>query len=343
MNTMGGYIVAHFRKIKTTCGLEAVADHNSRVKIYGPEGEIIGEVPEWLTNLDNAGHNEGEEQHSGETIVKAREKVIREAGLSRKPQKNSSAAIEGVFTASPGSFRNLEKWISFLEDCRDWVNRRYGRENVLQWNTHFDEKTPHLHILMVPVIRDPVKGVKYSSARFLGGREGLREAQDDIFNQVGRKHGLERGERGSEARHTNQAEWQRNLSKTAKELERREKAVTAAETAVEEKKAALMTDTVRMKEAEAEISKNIRARHEALNKAMRDADPTQRMAAKITEHLHGTTKTERDKFWPEFWRRIPGFISGILRSVRETIETERKQTRIERPSRTRGRDDGFEW
>jgi hypothetical protein len=87
---------------------------------------------------------------------------------------------------------------------------------MLQRNIHFDEKTPHMHVLIVPIIRGR-EGNKYASGSFLGGREGLRKAQDELYTQVGRKWGLERGLEGSGARHTDQAEWKRETTRKTRE------------------------------------------------------------------------------------------------------------------------------
>jgi hypothetical protein len=211
-----GYVVAHFRKVKTLVGLTAVANHNSRGQIYGNQGELLGDPPEWLVNLDQASLNEGPEGIQGETILRRRNEIIREAELSRKPQKNAAAAIEAVFSASPGSLQNVANWRTFFQDCQEWLENRYGRSNMLQRNIHFDEKTPHMHVLIVPIIRGR-EGNKYASGSFLGGREGLRKAQDELHTQVGRKWGLERGLEGSNARHTDQAEWKRENTRKARE------------------------------------------------------------------------------------------------------------------------------
>jgi hypothetical protein len=217
-----GYLVAHFRKVKTTAGLANVANHNSRFNVYDDAGGLRGDPPPWLIHLDRAKWNDGQEGRRDDSILRIRDRTIQEANLGRKPQKNAAAAIEVVFTASPGSLIKAADWKAFFKDCRSWVDRRFHHENVIQWNEHFDEKTPHLHILMLPIVRDPHKNARYSSSEYLGGPEGLRSIQNDLHAQIGAKYGLERGIEGSEARHTDQDEWKRELKKKEIELQQKE-------------------------------------------------------------------------------------------------------------------------
>ena len=219
-----GYVVAHFRKVKTHAGLGNVANHNSRANVMDATGGWIDRenLPPWLINPLQITENEGQVGRRDDSIQRSWHRVVQDADLKRKPQKNAAAAIEAVFSASPESFTENTEWKAYFADCREWVDKKFGHQNVLQWNTHFDEKTPHMHVLLVPIVRDPDLGNKYSSADFLGGREGLREIQTELYEKVGRQHKLERGVEGSKARHTDQAAWMAELTKKEKELGERE-------------------------------------------------------------------------------------------------------------------------
>lgn len=218
-------IVCHARKIKTAVGLANVSTHNSRLNIYGDSGELL-DKPDWLTNLDKAHLNEGA-RHPPELILKRRNQAIKDAekitledGFKwRKPQKNAATAVEFNISASPEWFENKKSHEikAYFDSCREFIEKRYGSKNLLNWATHYDEKTPHLHILMTPLIKTE-KGIKYSSAEFLGGRNGLQELQTEIYNTVGKKFGLNRGIEGSKARHTDQAEFMAKLKKLEGEL-----------------------------------------------------------------------------------------------------------------------------
>lgn len=227
-----GYVVAHCRKVQTAVGLRNVAAHNCREAVYDSKGRQLGEPPEYIVHPERRGMNEGD-RCGGLAVLKRRLDRIQEADLTRKPQKNAAAAVEISISASPEWFasRNPTQWQAYLRDCRKFLADKYGKANVLHWATHFDEKTPHMHVLLAPIVEGK-DGLKYSSSTFLGGRQGLRRLQDEIAAEVGAKHGLERGVEGSRARHTDQYAWMADTAAVRKELERKEKELAAKETVV---------------------------------------------------------------------------------------------------------------
>ena len=180
--------------------MAALTNHNLRSDIYDQNKQLKPDPPAWITNPDNVHLNE---HHS----LGDREKIIEAANLKRKPQKNAAAAVEAMFSASAGKLQSAAEWKDYFKDCRQWLGDKFGKENILRWDEHFDEKTPHMHVIMIPIIRDKKRENKYSSSEFLGGREGLRQIQSNLADTIGKKYGLERGREGSRARHTNQYEW----------------------------------------------------------------------------------------------------------------------------------------
>lgn len=257
---MGHTIVAHCRKVKTGVGLANVAAHNSRLGVYMDNGAVATEIPPWVTRLDRAHLNKGNQLTDTEILgIRARrlrdaEKTNRDEGKGwRKPQANAAAAVEIVISASPGWFEGKAKGANesaqkaFFDDAREYLAKRYGAANVLHWATHYDEKTPHMHMLLVPIVATE-KGYKYSSGEFLGGRQGLQALQSDIAAKVGAKWGLERGQEGSKARHTDQYDLAKQNIQKAKELAEREASWRARE-AVQAEVAAKSAD--RLEEAKA--------------------------------------------------------------------------------------------
>lgn len=207
---MSRFEVQHYRKIKTAVGLRNVAAHNKRHAIYDEDGkELVNRqtVGDWY-NPENAIWNQYDDLESPETILKLRADRIKQANLARLPQKNAAYAIEGVFSAShewgadwENARKSRKEWEKYLADARKWAETRFGKENVLHCAVHFDEMTPHLHVLMVPIIQK--EGVnRYSSSEFLGGIKGLKALQTEYHKDVGQKYGLERGREESRASHT---------------------------------------------------------------------------------------------------------------------------------------------
>ena len=103
-------------------------------------------------------------------------------------------------------------------DTYQWACHRWGAENVIAFDVHLDETTPHIHIQTIPVAKVKTRGrasVKYvhknDKAKLLSHKECVSYARvwgenkyavghtyhqmhTDYYNEVGSKYGLERGE-----------------------------------------------------------------------------------------------------------------------------------------------------
>jgi len=234
---MDKFLVAHCERIKKAGDLAKVSEHNSRKAVYDENLEPLRTIPEYI-DPEAGKYNEGDRLPK-EALLKLRKDRIREADLIRAPRKDASFAIEVVISASPDWFKKQivsdnEKAIrAFFVDARKALNERFGAANLLQWNTHYDETTPHMHLLYVPIVQTE-KGNKYSADAFMGNRKQLAEFQDYMIAKLGKKYDLERGIEGSDARHTNQQEWKKDLVKKQKELDEREKGLDLREAELRE-------------------------------------------------------------------------------------------------------------
>ena len=87
------------------------------------------------------------------------------------------------------------------------MRKRHG-DNVLSIVVHYDETTPHIHALVVPL---DATG-KLNAKSFTNGRAAMRDMQTDYAKLV--KHlGIERGTEGSRAQHTTTKQYQGELLK----------------------------------------------------------------------------------------------------------------------------------
>lgn len=244
---MSAYIVAHVRRVTTGVGGRNVARHNERIGAYDAEGKPL---EEWITRPEYREYNE---LHSNPSEIEARrERRLAEAALKRKPQKNAAHAVEVVVSASPEWFDGREE--SFIKRYFDAalasLGRRYGAANVLGYSTHYDETTPHMHVLMVPLVEGK-DGWRYSSSAFIGGRADLTALHDHLASDLA-EFGVTRGERGSEARHTDQRGWQRELARKERELAKRESELARIE---QEKKAMWATREAELAARVAEVNR----------------------------------------------------------------------------------------
>lgn len=112
---------------------------------------------------------------------------IKTAGA--KTRANSVLALDTLYTASPEFFQgktNAEN-DKFFQDCLKFHNKHFG--HIISAVIHYDETTPHLHIISVPLTQDG----RLSARDVIGNKAKMSKTQDAFFEQVGRGYGLERG------------------------------------------------------------------------------------------------------------------------------------------------------
>lgn len=153
---------------------------------------------------------------------------------------------EFVITASPEAFTENGGKVnskSYFDDTEAWLKQKYGAENVLGTCRHYDEKTPHMHVYVVPVrqieagtrkrsviigkdengkaLREtreypmPARSI-LSAKHYFDGRGKLAGLQTQFAKEVGSKYGLERGIEGSQAQHQTLKQFYGNVSRTVK-------------------------------------------------------------------------------------------------------------------------------
>ena len=128
-----------------------------------------------------------------------------------KIRKNAVLAIEYLITASPDAIngKDREGQDRYFNDALKWLKEKHGNENVIHAGVHRDEKSPHMYAFVVPI--DP-KG-KLNCRHFLGGKKDvLSKMQDEFQEKVGQHHGLERGVKGSKAKHQSIQNWYKQVN-----------------------------------------------------------------------------------------------------------------------------------
>lgn len=133
-----------------------------------------------------------------------------------KIRKNAVLCVEYVFTASNEFFETAssKERTNFFEKSLDWLKEKYGDENILVATVHEDEKTPHLSAFVVPIDE---RG-KLNARGLIGNREQMSRDQDTFYEKV-KDLGLERGVKGSKARHQTIQQYYAELKKTTADVE----------------------------------------------------------------------------------------------------------------------------
>ncbi len=150
----------------------------------------------------------------------------------------------------------IEHW---SKGVYDWCARRYGQENIVGFQVHLDESSPHIHALIVPVGVRPKSGrecvmwsAKFGKDRFEYGRI-LKEMHTSLYEDVGSKYGLERGDSidGRNVQHLNKREYIRKLTKEAKQAE---KAVKGLQSMMRHLESKIFSYSRQLEEAEKELA-----------------------------------------------------------------------------------------
>ena len=75
----------------------------------------------------------------------------------------------------------------FFEETKEFLDKRYGKENVVCAVVHYDETTPHLHYAFIPVTFDEKKQREKVSAKEVLNRKDLQTFHDDLDKHLKEK------------------------------------------------------------------------------------------------------------------------------------------------------------
>ena len=158
----------------------------------------------WYSGNEYTKDENGRLDKSSNEDIEARRKMKARAmakyrkNLPEKIRKNAVRSVEFMMTVSPEVMSRKDfNSVKYLNDCTEWVRQKFGKDNVFFVAHHRDETTPHISILITP--KD--ENGKLNARKFFGGRDKLSELQTSFYEEVGKAHGLERGIRGSKAKH----------------------------------------------------------------------------------------------------------------------------------------------
>ena len=159
-------------------------------------------------------------------------------GIKRKITHDQVRVVRVVLSGTHEDMINIQDNGRLDEWCSDsiqWLQATFGRDNVVAAHLHMDEKTPHIHAAVVPIVtgerRKARKEQEDGKRKYRKKKTSVRLCADDLFNRqtlvayhdnyarVMAKYGLQRGVRGSEARHTTTMQYYRNLKKKNEVLE----------------------------------------------------------------------------------------------------------------------------
>jgi 5S rRNA maturation endonuclease (ribonuclease M5) len=275
-----------FEKLKNENALNKAGNHNSRTRK--------------MTNIDEekTEKNISFGKFTGDDLGVKMIDFYKQNNITIR--KNGVLGLEFVLTASPEFFRkdvknhgefDKEKTKNFAKAAKKWVENEFGKDNIACGNLHLDEATPHLHIIVMPLLEGKKKK-RLSAKNWIDGREKLSKLQDSFFNAV--KHlGLERGTKNSIAKHTDLKEYYQNVNKPIPKIDINLK-----------EKPALQTFKTWKTEQETELKNNLFSQLKPVFDIARNAKSIQKQSKKLKE-TGAKFKEKTRKFDAERLREIP--------------------------------------
>lgn len=217
-------------------------------------------------------------------------KEIQAAGA--KARSNSIMALDTIYTASPEFFQertNAEN-DKFFQDCLKFHNEHFG--HIISAVVHYDETTPHLHIISVPLTKDG----RLSARDVIGNKAKMSKTQDQFFEQVGRGYGLGRGI------HMDGQEKKTHISAQEHELREIRQKITRGQEeleAIEHSEESARIRAQEFKQKAAELQKQIEQLQEERNsqhKSLLKLTEAKYKAQKEVKRLNYTIKDKQTEF-----------------------------------------------
>ena len=219
---------------------------------------------------------------------------------------NSVVADELLFTSDNDFFKGMskkeiKKW---ADTCMEFVynDLGYTKEQILHATVHMDEKTPHLHCVVVPLIKKFDKRTnteKYtiSKKHYMKSGAYISELQDKYWQRMNDKgFKLERGIKNSDNEHISIKEFKKITRKLDNRMEKQNYLMTRDYEILEEK---LKTSKPTITGKEVKIDKET---YEVLNDFMntskmviRDMPKNQALFEELQEYTNQYREMEQDK------------------------------------------------
>ena len=146
------------------------------------------------------------------------------AGLRRKVGKNQTKAIRIILTGTHEQMMKIAnggRLDSWIDANLKWLRDTFGDENLVSCVLHMDEKTPHLHATIVPIVtRERIRRKREGEKKY-ETKSGPRLSADDVMRRTKlheyqnsyaaamKPFGLQRGIVGSTAKHQANSDYYR--------------------------------------------------------------------------------------------------------------------------------------
>jgi hypothetical protein len=179
------FAICRMQKFKMR-DVKGIQIHNQREK----ESHTNPDIEKEQSHLNYDLHNDQYIDY----LKTVKQKIEWNVETNRAIRKDAVVMCEFIVTSNRNFFERLsennpDSQKKFFEEAYSFLKERYGEQNIVHAAVHLDEKTPHMHVGMVPVTEE-----KKLSAKQIFNRKELVSLQDDFHaHMVETGFDLERG------------------------------------------------------------------------------------------------------------------------------------------------------
>ena len=309
------YAIFRSESINTIKDLGQIGAHNKRdKKAYKSNPDI--DITKTKNNIDIVPLSEKYSQ-GFYNLVKDYKKEYEEKQLTTREDRrksfdkmlddsNSVVADELMFTSDNEFFKNMskkdiKKW---ADTCMDFVYKDLGytKEQVLHATVHMDEKTPHLHCVVVTLIkkfdkRTNTKKYTISKKHYMKSGAYISELQDKYWQRMNDKgFKLERGIKNSDNKHISIKEFKKITRKLDNRMEKQNYLMTRDYETLEEKlKTSKPTITGKEVKIDKETYDTLKEFMNTSKMVIRDMPKNHALFEELQEYTNQYREMEQDK------------------------------------------------
>lgn len=169
------FAVIHVQKFKMN-DVRGIQFHNQRER----QSKTNKDIDYTKSHLNYDLKNESKINY----VQKVKDVIKNNVKTNRAIRKDAVVMCNCIVTSDKEFFNKMdEKAIkSFFKDSYEFFKEKYGEENIISAQVHMDEKTPHMHLSLVPITQDG-----RLSAKKLFDKNGLRSLQDNYPKYIQNK------------------------------------------------------------------------------------------------------------------------------------------------------------
>ena len=181
-----GYCFLSTGKIKTKEQFVQSMAHNYRQEEVLNADPAKKELNKELISLESDSYLDAYYQVVNKSPIYMHEKIRRDAVKAVEVMLTYTGKIDSdKFSQEAWEQKNVK-----------WLRDKFGSENVVSAMCHYDETTPHIHAIVIPMVNG-----RLNAKHYLGGSGACSALQTEYANAM-KEFGLDRGLEGTGAKHT---------------------------------------------------------------------------------------------------------------------------------------------